>query len=146
MLEASGQQYFLWPVFFSNNSWPIGQNAPPPPTEGVSAHHLSYLIGISLSSGPPWRSNRNNTWKMYLMQLITWKLLWKTQNTALGFRCWLYYSQCAGIISRNGFTNWITIDGHSDVVLVYYAWAWRLFLAHRTNKTLLHNSSRLWGC
>ena len=24
---------------FSNNSWSIGQNAPPPTTEGVSAHH-----------------------------------------------------------------------------------------------------------
>ena len=28
---------------FSNDSWPIGQNAPPPQTGGVSAHHWAQL-------------------------------------------------------------------------------------------------------
>ena len=37
MLEEIWQQYFLG-AFFSNNSWSIDQNAPPPPT-GVLAHH-----------------------------------------------------------------------------------------------------------
>ena len=38
ILQESLPLHFSWP-FFSNNSWPIGQNAPPPQTESVSAHH-----------------------------------------------------------------------------------------------------------
>ena len=64
-----GNTIFPEVFFFSNNSWPIGQHANPPPHQMVSRH----ITGRSCRGGnvPP---NRKLAWISYPTELLTWRL------------------------------------------------------------------------